>query len=645
MSFLYRDGLIVPRMHFNRNTAAYETFKKYWSTTTKIGVDGKPIEVYVPYMHFYVNGFISDTVTKKFVKAIGMSWEELTSQDVDSEIETMSFILRDGFEWDGSHANSDITSTPVGSKDPPDTFIIADMLNSSIPLGEEFTATVSYGGSLKRYINEHELSWIATGTSIESGPLDTDTIREVLHSNPWYYLANSRHIQYDKNSNPFYVYSGNVNTNTSTSSYVPRNSALCDVATSSSSPYGIFALLGDDLSFTVSRDTAGNAIASEEKVTTNSTVGNNEIVRYVYSYTYVFNGVTPSSPIVKEIYDWIQNYYPDGKGNGIELNPRDKINETKVTATIDTKFKNAILGMYSNTLLNGSSTVEDSLYLYDYDWMGEQTTYLKVDSCAVMKRSDFVKMLSKSIDTDYTVEDKDWWEDLVMFVLIIIVIVVSYFTAGLATGASVSAIAAFASYAAIGFTLSGMLLTQTGGLSSAGNVKILGSFATVFGYIAMITGIYSLIQNATKKLAAQALADAVKNSAPVVNASVTDIAIQIAKDVFQGITSVFTEGMSASANQVVNATSEVLQIATVPLKYYEDQEKKELDSLQDEYDELQDAYNESILNRSVFYGSTAYTMVEKKLMTPDMITDIDETIKTNVMGTPSYIAWSTSVSL
>ena len=642
MSFIYRDGTYLPRAKLEMYGATYQNFKKYWGTNIET-IDG--IEVYGGKKVFYRGGsFVQDKVTKKFVKSIGMVWEDFIAQEVDDEIESMWFELKSNYAWDGTYANSDIVERVSYSYTAPTREQIVAYLNE-IEVGTEVSVTVSYGGALKNYVSAHSLEWEASGSEILVSPFNSDVVRDTLHSNPWYYFVNSRHLAYVEDSYPYKVYNGSSTSSVSID-YTLNGSKLptCDVA--SNEKYGIFALLGDNTSFEIVEDTIDSII---------STVAdkNGEVLRYDYTLKYTYKGVNVNSPVVAQMEGWFDNYYKSIANIPYKKNSGNGYRDMVITSTLDTRFKRLMDAMTTFEVTEEGLTGEGTGGLY---YGGK----LRVDRAAKMKRRDFCTMLGECIDTDYEVEDASWWEQVLAVVIVIIAIVITYLTWGAAGGAAggLVSISTAAGAGALTLSIGSAILSAVGGLSAGGLVKIIGSFAQVVGLVATVLGIYAMItsaiRSATTEVAKKALAqkglEATATNLAVEEAKVTaiDIVNEIVSSaidkVVDKVISVFTGEAFSSASQVVSATTDTLKVAVKAMEVYNDKEAEELQKSYDELSELEDKYNEEVLNKSVFEGSSIYAIIHEKLSTPDMLQDLAVDIDSKVGGDKNYWTWNTNVN-
>jgi len=639
MSTIYRDATIVPRAMFLRNLKVYRRFLKYWETTHIRDENGDNVKVFKDRArNFYVGDtFIKDDANTRFIKAIGLSWDALEEQDIDSEIDSLYFVLK----------NFSDTKLSVPSKSH-----IVKHINYGINVGDQFTVTVEYGGSLKRYIKEHSLEYEYTNNGMSVKPLNTEEIRQVIFSNPWYYIGNSRHVRYDKGSTyDFRLYKGSTSNYTSSkgsSSYVTA------VDTSSSSQVGILALLDNGSSFEQVGD------VSSEEIRASKTGA----VAYRFVVTYKYLGVEESSAVVSSILGWC-NYYHNIQNNSI----------ITVGAPISTKLQRQCYSMMVDETLDFVTPriTSDALFVKVpkevVDTTAkttriEYTSYLKYDAFTSMKKANAVALIPNLLDTGYTVEAKEWWEDLLAIAIIIIAIVTfvlactaSVGTACVAAGQiAIEAVGIALGYAALVLTLGAYVLSEVGGLSSLDNVRLIGRLATIVGYVSMALGISSFLSNLANKSVEEGAKEGAKD---VVRKSITertiDSAIKIVDKVVDAVTSglttatkalysAFTQSATLSVGQVANAVLDVVKVALKAYDYYLDQEKKKLDDTKKELEAEQDKYNEEVLNRPYRIGTNTYTIVESRLKDVDMLDDMSA-MKENMVGKDkNYQAWLTDVN-
>ena len=672
MSFFYYDGSIIPRMELNKATSTYSRFTKYWTTLTMQNADGDDVLVYSPNSRvFYLNGYIVDETTKRFVKGIGINWDEFISTSVDGEIVARFFTLRADFPYSGERAFADKTFATAQLVEPS-IDDIKESFDKQFIKGDIVDVTIGYGGQLKRYINEHELEWEATGTGIHTKPLNSSEIRSVLASNPWYYYANSRHIPYSKNSNPFNTYTGNnaIEATSWSGTNTPRTVPVCSVATSIGS-LGVMALLDNGTMFEPILTATGEVRVINEVLLTDSTGKAGEVLEYTYTLSFKYLGTT-SNYLPGQVLNWYDHYYQDMADIPKVFMESDRYGEAKTTSTIDTKIKSEMRELMVDPTLTGG-IVEDSMYLkiprqmIDHVRDGDPdnptvkyktvyTKYLKVNSVAAMKKREFVKMLSSSIGTDHVLEEKDWYENLLAIVIVIVAIVVAYFTAGMAIGV-IAKMALFAGTLAIGLSIGGMILSEVGGMTSAGNVKVMGKFATIIGYVGSILGIFAFLQafaqNAFKEAAKESLKEAGKEltkeaiiaeaGKQLAEASVSKVLSAVVDSALKSVTSIFTEAATASLTQNVNTVMDGLSGVMKGLDFYMDREQDKYEQELGDLKAASDKYDEEILNKPYIQTAGVFMITHEKLAAPDMLQDLAADIDSRVGHDKSALAFQTCV--
>jgi hypothetical protein len=650
MSFIYRDSSVIPRSILNLKIATYKNFDAYWGKHI-INVGGKDIRVYNDKRFYYRKGFIVDTVSRKFIKSLGLNWEDFTSQKIDNEVESMWFYLKGGYKWDGAVAYSGFDKVnPTKPALRPAVQNIIDDFNNSFEIGEKVKCTVSYGGDLKRYISDHELLWTTTGVSVEAGSLNKEHIRSVLHSNPWYYFVNSRHLPYIKDSNPFQLYDGG-NVSVPLTTYKPSARTLPTVDVyGENNVLSIFALLGDVGVFKPILDDDGDIKIIDENETTYHT-DDGEAIRYTYTIEYEFRGVSRNSQLIKDIDSWFSVYNQNIQDIKYKPTDPDKYREEMITSTIDTKFKKVMSSMMEPDIqyyLDGKG--EDELYVYEsQEYNGFDRTYnppkayLKVDTVAKMKKHDFVDLLGNQLKTDYAVEKASWFERLLAVIIIVIAVVVAVVicTTGVGCAASPALIASALGGATVALTVGSLILSEIGGLSANGLVKVIGKFAQITGILSMVVGIYAAFNAMWQKAAEEVAKEVGKETAEV---TVKEALSQIASSALDSIKSTFTDFANKSVMDVVSSIGDVLKVATKGYDYYLDNEKKKL---QREYDELkaeEEAFNEEVLNRDSMSAPAVYYITHERLSTPDMLQDLAIELELASGGDASYTRWNNSVN-
>ncbi len=648
-------------MSLNRATAMYGRFDRFWQKKTFNG-----IEVYVEKMNFYTNGFRIDEVTKRFMKSIGINWTEFINQDIDSEIETMYFYLKPGFRYSGKRAFDNPVDTLIDYNDPT-TEMMSDKFNKQFKVGDIVDVTISYGGSLKRYISEHDLGWVATGDGIQITPLNTKEIQTVLASNPWYYYANSRHIEFTNNNPQFQLYDG---TNSTSGIPTAKSTPVCDVSTSIGS-LGVTALLDNGSVFQPVLNLDNTIKISNEMIGTDNTSGGS-VVKYTYTLSFEYVGCSIHSGLLGNLLNWYDAYYEDTDEIPYELTDVENVHAAKITSQIDTKIKRELFNMRYDPTVSyiDPQIVESSLYLKVPSYVNHfddnppeliYTDYLKVDAVRAMHKREFGKLIAKSIDTDYTVESKEWWEVVLFIVIIIVAVVVAIFfppggAAIAAVGGAGSAgaialtVATFAGTMALVITVGSMILAKAGGLSAGGLVAALGKFVAVLGIVAMVAGIYAAIEGFAREIAARELAKeaakefgteaAVDISASAINAklatmSVMEIAKAALEQAASAVTSALSNVGSVTVTEVANIAMETGKYLMKAYEFYQDQEKGELDKeLQGKKDELETLQEEEGVAYTFEPGT--FMMHHETLSSPDKLQELAMDIDSRIGRDKTY---------
>ena len=89
MAFIYRDALMPSRMKWNGMSSIYQRFTKVWEN------DGA---VYDKKLVFYQGNSYKESVPlKRFLKSMGIEWEEFINAPVEEEIEQVWFKLKMGW--------------------------------------------------------------------------------------------------------------------------------------------------------------------------------------------------------------------------------------------------------------------------------------------------------------------------------------------------------------------------------------------------------------------------------------------------------------------------------------------------------------------------------------------------------------------
>ena len=615
MSFLYRDALspaLGALMNYNKLFRRFDgSSQSDFKTGSGLFHDGWWItygegdkEVWAGAMVFYVSGrVIESTLLAKFVKSLGVDWDEFRTQEVDSQVDYMYYQLKPGFKWDGTtrwdgeYSDSDTPTPPKfqateGLADPSNTDI-SNSLNKAFEVGDTVTIGVSYGGDMKRYISDHELPWVATGTRIETGGFNPKVIRDTLMSNPWYYLANSRHVSWNKDSNQFQLYNAGNYAMPKDDIVRPskRNLPTADVYLivdgkkkpldsdeEVNTDLGLFALMDTDNSvWEPLKDSDGEIRVYNPTVTTKSTNGytatnadilcsddefqqnilrcDGEALNYRFEYKFVFKGAKPSSHLIGDMLTWYPNFYQDPKDIPIEFKDTpDKYQDKLATSTLDTKFKKA--------LETEMSVIEPLGLLKDSDELSLTVNgSYSVAAIRSMKRVDFSRLIATKLDIGHKVkENKGSW--IATIVVVFVAIVITYVTWGAGSGlvgtatqvATNVAVSAGAGATALAV---GQIALQFAGIQLSGSqMRLIGNIATVAGIVATVTGIYAAVQNAAKSAIKEGATGIFKKSLvsqayDFVSSKITsmfDSVLSVVKTAIQGV-EMATEHMMAEEKE------------------------------------------------------------------------------------------------
>ncbi|RLD04242.1 MAG: hypothetical protein DRI65_11065, partial [Chloroflexota bacterium] len=480
------------------------------------------------------------------------------------------------------------------------------------------SVTISYGGDLKRYMKEHDLPWIATGGEVVAGGFDSTTIQNKILTNPWYYIANSRHMPYLKDSDQFQTYDAGPHDMPKTDTRRPADRKLspCDVAislkgytkpaggvTEPNIMLGIFALMSgssewervlneDDsrifnaITGTKSSGSTQWTVDEGNSGSTRSGNSESEALEHQFTLKFIFRSVTPTSNYVKEMRNWYDDYYQDTSKIPVTKMDStftvDTYKELLTTSTIDTKPKRAL-----RLMMTDGSQGFNSLYFQGH---------LRVDTVSKMKAKDFGAMIGNHIDTDYDVKEASFFEKAIAIVIVVVAIVVGFLIGGPIGGwkGAAAGLAATSTVLMIGM----MAMSAFGGMRIQGVVDKVGAFAQIVGYAAMVTGVMAIYESA-KQAAMEAARDqlVLEQGMSAAQAQVADIALSVMdvlkhavntavdsalSSVGQVFSAVSGEGTSFTATQITSAAMDGLQIAQKGFELYTSRED---DKFAEEYDE------------------------------------------------------------
>lgn len=652
MSFIYRDILGPSRSLYNYNSAFYQKFNRLWGKKT---IDG--IEVYDTSIIFYTGTFRSDITFTRFLSALGMSYEKLTETDVDSEIANIYFKLGSNFEWDGDVGlGGTDTFSPTYADGVPATDALIDLLGSKFQEDDEVVIEIIYGGQLGRYIKQHSLQFEVTDVGILTGAFDSDSVKAELNKYPWYYFANSRHIPYgDASSIPYETYDGGDFGATPSYKGTPHETPVTTIGVVKvirkfvteeeievEEDGELVTKIVENITYEdiIEEDTFGTAIFAlldrgnswEEVDVINpvddiiSTVATSygESLQYKYTRRFKFKEVTANDQLVADCMQWLRQY-SISKTFGSSMNSDDII-----TRSIDT---------FPKKLLSEFASVDNTNSLF---YKG----HIRTNTARQMKKADFVKLILDNIDTGYSAKKASIGEKIAAVVIVIVAIVIAVYTGGLASGLAAQ-IAAGAAAGSMALAIGGMILSSMGGASTGGLVKQIGAFAQILGIISMVAGIYSALTNAWAAAAQEAENAAYQEAlaagsteieataiGAAAGANTLTVALQMVTTAVEGVVGQATSMVSnfSNATTSVNSVMDAFSYAIKALDFYNDVEAKKLNKEIAAYEEENKKYEDDFLNRQLTNPDALYVL-EDRYMTPDMLTDMDTTMRENAKET------------
>ncbi len=193
---------------------------------------------------------------------------------------------------------------------------------------------------------------------------------------------------------------------------------------------------------------------------------------------------------------------------------------------------------------------------------------------------------------------------------------IAWYATGFVAG-TLAKLAMFAGTLSTSLSVGGMLLSHFGGLSAGGLVKIIGKFAQISGYVALVAGLLSAYQSyaanvaqskniangATNVLTGDALKAAVKE------VSIMDIVEYAFDSVIDSVVSVFTEPSTVSTKELVSYVGDGIDMIKKVTDYMTDKDMQELQEAYNEASAHQKEYEES-LSSNVFKDASIYIDME-----------------------------------
>ena len=457
MPILTSDFLSPARYKQAGASAVYERFKKVWGTTL---IDG--IEVYNQTLQWYQDSskVRDDLPFNRFINKLGIKRSSLTDNDFN-KVENCYFKI----------------NASKYNYVPMDLDEIANDLQSSFALGDEFEVSVTYGGDLKRYVTTH---WNHNLTD-NTYTVDTAAIRAELHRDPLKYFANialeSSGVMWNKfsNSTGYEIF----DLPTPTSSPVTKIEVDTTVR---DRIYETLALLDNGSMFEQQ-----GAVYNERTIgvdMSTSRYGGAIMAEYTYIVKYKVIALPLSTSFITSQCSKVAQAVYEARDS------TSKSSYMRTNHAIDTKLKEAVL------LMNNPASIP-SFY----------NGYLRADAAHAMKRKDFVKLLSKCFDSGTTMKKTKWYVKAIAIVIIIIAIVIIVLTwytgVGDYVGGSMLALGMGLLYASVFLTISLLLFAQAFPYATD-QIQMIGGAATIVGYAAIAVGFYNIINQAFIQSATQA---------------------------------------------------------------------------------------------------------------------------------------------
>ena len=403
---------------------------------------------------------------------------------------------------------------------------------------------------------------INTAGEVESLGMNTDEIFEEIHSDPWMYIANIIEEWEDRNTFQFHRYdSGLVDLKSNETPKGPNSRRSTPVTSTTvrklnsvydeSSDIKFFALALVDEYNTCFEPTLNNdgerrvfsgkntsyVRRPEEKgdpvfdVDGNLIIYDKEDIKdfsligassgYTEEYEYTYKGANEHSGLVEMIKLKMKYLYD-----------RDR-RENNIMNTLQKQLMNRLHTESVGSVIQATSSKWGEYF------SGDQLIKEKVD---IMKRYEFVNLLSDCLDTDFKEEEASTFEKIFAVIIIVVAVVITLYSAGAFSpaGMSLAGLAMGLGYASLVLTIGGMMLSQMG-LSATSLVKTIGKVAQIVGIAASITGIMASAQMAFEKAAKEAVAKGtIKTTAEYTVSAFAKDAISSAVDsVLDKITSVF----------------------------------------------------------------------------------------------------------
>ena len=688
MSFIYRDFL-SPEV---ATTAAcgklFHRFDKLWS---------KSNGWYNNRYYFYYGGSYQRTEKlERFLKMFNITWEEFTKEKPDKDIESIWFEFKDEYNWDGSYALNDdglddqrahyiggIPSAEDIASYFNEAFRVPDPPLPPYPernpdetdeeyqervdeweekkknrlIDQEIEVTIKYGTN-GTYINKHEQQWwLQDDGTIGSQPVDTQSIKEAIESDPWLYCANSYEMAVSvDDSYAFQEYDGgDVDYGDSAQNEIwnkptyraPMTSVTANIIDKEPrrrEPPSIH----QDLAVFVLMDDGGmfecvNESYNERPTTVDRGVNDGQQLNYQYSKKYKFRGATTHSKIVLEIIKYYERTKRSRKMNERRSKTLKKalVNYNGVEIQDDSVYKRVLSKMYHRGQ-NGSVAMWNS------------NMQLNSEVARLMKRRDFAEMIGNCLTTDYAVKKAKWWEKVLAVVIVIVAIVAAIFVGpgSLVALGSLHAgeVALMLGTAASVLSIGAAILSYFGGLSANKLVKLIGKVATIVGVAATVAGVYAFLNNASRwalKQAASEAGEKLTESALEQRVAALTLADKLSYAVDFAVDSIktkLTEFVSMSFVDKVDFIMDSLDVINKGLSFHQDSELKELQKEYRELKEQEDEYNKEVLGNALKNPAEVWVMTEDRIMSYDALQELQIKINAVTGSDENHQTWNTNVN-
>lgn len=660
MSFLGVDRTTIPRTRWAVRWSIYRKFTKAWNTYVL-----RPNEfAYTPQLFLYRNGHWEDSEPiRQMFTALGTSYDSITSQSVSKDIEAIFLNLNaEKFHWDGTTYTSETFQPTPDFLSPTEDYLL-DTLDKVYTREKVITVSVEYGGATRGHLVIDEQSYEVVNTQIVPVFTDIEIVQNKLMENPWVYLANSYHLENDS-------FEAGIVYETNKLSQAPIG--VADVG-SLNTFYGVFAALDkDEHNFEIINNAiTGTRYFDTELLTTEVDGKIYRSVKFNLKFRYKGN-IRTDKALVSEILKFYDYYTLVRYEPLFKLSLKDLVSRasnTKIKAVlfqlmyppylnIDGTFTSSLFESAGSTLVGTDDGTTRRLQLYS----------LKQLPASLMKKKDFQEMLSQCLEMNYFIRDKEWWEDILLIVLVWAVVVLSIYTAGtsnLFSGGVWSIIIAWGAvsgYIALGLTISLFIMSKITGIRGAQTAAAFKEVIVYLGYASLllsITGtlgkyIQTLVRKSVEESAKEAIKSQVKDFASKESAKAleAEVSKQVSSLGFLDYTSAVFKGLVKEAVKTVstlpslaNSTVKAMSYAVKGYSFYTDNIntslKDDLNKAKAEAEELEeslDSYTQAdplIITQSI----------EAKMKTPDMINDTIERVETTVGRDSSYNKFSNFVGI